>query len=80
MIMYNQNVTTPPSYTMASCFNFYSFPGYEFLISTIIFLMSIIQLLISTITFLISKIEFLISTIVFSLVKCHHRLPFKTNC
>jgi len=24
--------------------------------------------------------KFLISVIVFSLVKCHHRLPFKTNC
>jgi len=36
---------------MASRFSFYSFPGYELLISVI----------------------------VFSLVKCHHRLPFKTN-
>jgi len=27
---------------MASCFNFYSFPGYEFLISTITFLISTI--------------------------------------
>jgi len=42
------------------------------------FLISRIQLLISKIEFLISKTEFLISTIVFSLVKCHHRLSFKT--
>jgi len=40
---------------MASRLNFYSFPGYEFLISTI-------------------------ELIVFSLVKYHHRLPFKINC
>jgi len=38
---------------MTRRFNFYSFPGYEFLISTIVFS---------------------------SLVKYHHRLPFKTNC
>jgi len=53
--------TTPSNATMASRFSFYSFPGYQFLISTI--------------KFLISTITFLTSTITFSLVKCHHRLP-----
>jgi len=53
--------TTPSNATMASRFSFYSFPGYQFLISTF--------------KFLISTITFFTSIITFSLVKCHHRLP-----
>jgi len=42
---------------MASRFSFYSFPGYELLISTITFLISRIQLMISTTTFLVIDIR-----------------------
>jgi len=69
---------------MASRFSFYSFPGYEFLISTILFLISVTvfslvkfhhrlafanKLLISRIDFLLVEISFLISIITLLLVK-----------
>ncbi len=72
----------PTHLLMASRFDFYSFSGYEFLISGILF--PLVTMLISRISIyiikniLISRIFFL-SVIIFSLVKCH-RLPFKINC